>query len=261
MCTMTVVPLPNGTLRIAFNRDESRTREVALPPQIHPLGARQAILPIDPRSGGTWLAVNDAGLILGVLSRTPPGARGGKGTRSRGEVIPTLLGCSTPTEALTEIEQSLDYRDFAPFRLVLFGHGLLAEVDWDGERSRVVSRLLGDEPMLATSSGLGDHLVEGVRHELFRSLFDAPPEDWQLVQDRFHRHSWTGREHLSVNMVRDSSRTVSHSVIELDPESTLFTYYPDWPDERRSSPRSLVLTGIKSLLHEKPQPKKIGQDL
>jgi hypothetical protein len=242
MCTMTVVPLPSGTLRVAFNRDESRTREVALPPRIRPFGPRQAILPIDPQSGGTWLAVNDAGLILGVLNRTLPGARRAKGARSRGEMIPTLLGCSTPTEALTEIERSLDYRDFAPFRLILIERGLLAEVEWNGERSAVVSRVLVDAPLLATSSGLGDHLVDGVRLELFRLLFDVPPEDWQQVQDRFHRHSWAGREHLSVNMARDSSRTVSHSVIELDPESALFAYYPDWPNESPSSTHSLGLT-------------------
>lgn len=240
---MTVLPLPNNMLRVAFNRDESRTREAGRSPRTHPFGKHQAILPIDPPSGGTWLAVNDAGLILGLLNRTLPGDKPKPGKRSRGELIPTLLECTTPPEALMEIEGRLDYRDFSPFQLVLIGQGLLAKIDWDGTRPMVASRLLGEQPMMFTSSGLGDHLVDGVRRELFLSLFDSPVEGWPRVQDRFHRHAWEGQEHLSVNMVRATARTVSHSVIELGEGFAQFTYYPGWPDELPNSTHSLPLVG------------------
>src|SRR5205085_949351 len=101
MCTLTVVPLPDGTVRLAFNRDERRTRPAGLPPVRRLFGPRQAVLPTDPASGGTWLAVNDAGLALAILNATPerPPATAG-GNRSRGAIIPALLGCDSPAAAI-----------------------------------------------------------------------------------------------------------------------------------------------------------------
>ena len=88
------------------------------------------------------------------------------------------------------------------------------------------------------SSGLGDHLVEGVRRELFDELFAAAPEAWASAQDAFHRHRWPGREYLSVNMSRAEARTVSHSTIDLDSAEAVFAYHPDSPD--RSADRVTV---------------------
>lgn len=231
MCTLTVVPLPSGVIRIAFNRDESRIRAAGLPPQVRRFGGRDAALPTDPLSGGTWLAVNDAGLVLAVLNGNPPGRdrNAPKPPHSRGEVIPSLLQCDSPSTAMLASERLL-YRDFAPFRLVLIGQGLIADVRWDGREPMAMSRLVGGAPQMFTSSGLGDHLVEGPRRELFEQMFASGPESWESVQHAFHRHRWSGREHLSVNMSRDTACTVSHSVIDLDTTEAVFTYYPDAPD-------------------------------
>jgi hypothetical protein len=232
VCTLTVIPWASGAVRIAFNRDESRTRAAGLPPTVRSFGGRSAVLPTDPLSGGTWLAVNDAGLALAVLNGNPPGRdrNAPEPSRSRGEVIPSLLECDSPSAALLACER-LDYRAFAPFRLVLIGHGLVADVRWDGREPMVMSRLVGGAPQMFTSSGLGDHLVENVRRELFDELFAPAPEAWEAAQHAFHRHRWPGREHLSVNMSRDTARTVSHSVIDLNAVEAVFAYRPDAPDQ------------------------------
>jgi hypothetical protein len=231
VCTLTVVPFVSGAVRIAFNRDESRTRAAGLPPQVKRFGSRAAVLPTDPLSGGTWLAVNDAGLALAVLNGNPPDRdrNAPKPPRSRGEMIPSLLECDSPSAALGACER-LVYPDFAPFRLVLIGDGLVADVRWDGREPMVMSRLVGGVPQMFTSSGLGDHLVEGVRRELFDGMFASGPESWEAVQHAFHRHRWPGREHLSVNMSRDTARTVSHAVIDLGAAEAVFAYHPDAPD-------------------------------
>lgn len=231
MCTLTVVPLPGGRLRLAFNRDERPTRPPALPPAVRAFGGRRAVLPTDPESGGTWLGVNDAGLALAVLNVNPPEKWVRPSPRSRGHLIPALLGLDAPSDALAELERAFDYRDFAPFRLALVGRGIVAEVRWDGREPMVTSRLLGGSPLLLTSSGLGDHLVEGVRRELFDDLFAGPPDGWAAAQGEFHRHRWPGREHLSVNMARDAARTVSHAVVELGAAETTVTYHPAAPHE------------------------------
>lgn len=239
MCTLTVVPLPGGRLRLAFNRDERPTRPPAYPPAVRVIGDRRAVLPTDPQSGGTWLGVNDAGLALAVLNVTlptpspptplPQGERGAK--TSRGTIIPALLGQGSPADALAELDRTFDYRHFAPFRLAVVGRGVVAEVRWDGREPMVTTRLLGGAPRLFTSSGLGDHLVEGVRRELFDDLFAGPPDGWVIAQDEFHRHRWPGREHLSVNMTRATARTVSFAVVDLTDSAATVTYHPAAPHE------------------------------
>jgi hypothetical protein len=231
MCTLTVVPTPDRRVRLAFNRDERPTRPPALPPAIRAFGDRRAVLPTDPQSGGTWLGVNDAGLALAVLNLNPPERWVRPSPRSRGHLIPALLGLDTPADALAELERAFDHRDLAPFRLILIGHGVAAEVRWDGGESMVTSRLVGGTPLLFTSSGLGDHLVEGGRRELFDDLFGGPSDDWKSAQDEFHRHRWPGREHLGVNMTRPTARTVSHSVIDLTDSAATVVYHPAAPHE------------------------------
>jgi hypothetical protein len=232
MCTLTVVPLAGSRLRLAFNRDERPDRPAGLGPRQRRFGDREALLPIDPAAGGTWLAVNDAGLALALLNVTSENpAAAGVALRSRGAIIPALLGTASPSAALAVAEQGLDYSTFAPFRLVLVGQGVVADVRWDGREPMVMSRLLGGRPLLFTSSGLGDQLVDGARRELLDELFGGAPETWERAQEAFHRHRWPGREHLSVNMTRTTARTVSHSVIDLDPAEALFTYHPAAPDQ------------------------------
>jgi hypothetical protein len=247
MCTLTVVPLPGRLLRVAFNRDEQRTRSAGIPPRVGEFEGRRAVFPTDPPSGGTWLAVTDVGLVLAVLNVNRPYPPDRTPSRSRGDIIPALLGTDTPADALTAFERQFTYADFAPFRLVLVGHGILAEVRWDGHEPMVTSRLLGGTPLLFTSSGLGDYLVEGVRRELFDDLFAGPLDGWEVAQDEFHRHRWPGREHLSVNMERADARTVSHAVIDLGDAGATFTYHPDAPDrpvERHAHRLSFTPAGV-----------------
>jgi len=231
VCTLSIVPLRGDVVRIEFNRDESPTRAAGLPPRVRQFGSRAAVLPLDPASEGTWLAVNDSGLVLALLNVNPASAPAVvRPARSRGEIIPALLHCDSPAAALTALDQSLDYGDFAPFRLILLGCGVLADVRWDGRDPMVASHLLGTSPRMYTSSGLGDVLVDAPRRALFDELFSGPPEHWDRAQDAFHRARWSGREHLSVNMSRPDARTVSRAVIDIRDGVATFTYHPDGPD-------------------------------
>lgn len=230
MCTVTVVSA-GATIRLACNRDELRSRPVALPPRIEQFGPRQAVLPIDPTSGGTWVAVNDAGLALTVLNvnssdgtGTPPAA-----ARSRGKIIPALLHHDTPLSAAFSA-LILDPAHYAPFRLVLVNRREAVEVLADGIRFRLVRRIGLSRPQLFTSSGLGDHLVEGLRRQLFREYFSQLREA-HARQEAFHRHRWPDRPHFSVCMDREDARTVSHTVVSLHPARVTLTYYPDAPDQ------------------------------
>ncbi len=230
MCTLTLVPLGNTRVRLAFNRDESRYRPAAWVSQRRRYGGRTAILPVDPISNGTWLAVNDAGLVLALLNGTPPGVRGReRAVRSRGTIIPSLLSCCRIDEALDRLVE-LPAREYGRFRLILLSKREVAEVMSDGERLWRKRRVSLTGPLLWTSSGLGDHLVERPRHSLFLLHF-ARPGNWITQQDAFHRHRWPDEPHLSVCMRRADACTVSYTVLERDESTAHMTYFPGPPDE------------------------------
>jgi hypothetical protein len=215
---------------LAFNRDELLARPAGLQPEVRSFGACRAVLPLDPLGGGTWIAVNDAGLALALLNVNPPTPRGPSARlRSRGTILPTLLSVRTLGEAVRRAAE-LPASAFAPFRLVLVQSGQLAQALGDGNALRLVGPAPLDAPMLYTSSGLGDHLVEGPRRRLFEERFQ-PGQDLRAAQEAFHRHSWPAQQHLSVCMRRADAATVSHTCIELDDRRAVLTYFPEAPDQ------------------------------
>jgi hypothetical protein len=213
MCTVSAIPLAGG-FRLVCNRDELLTRPRALPPQARRFGAREGLMPVDPQSDGTWIAVNDAGAamaILNVNARSFPDAHGDR--CSRGQVIPALLHCEDVGQVL-EAAQELDPLQFPPFRLVVLDGRRTGEICFDGWGMKVSSLPFDGAPLMWTSSGLGDSLVEHPRHALFDAMVRAANLSSQR-QDAFHQHQWPDRPHLSVMMSRADARTVSQTVIDM----------------------------------------------
>lgn len=242
MCTVTIVPLsrPNALergFRLVANRDELRTRPVALPPAIRVFGGRQAILPIDPVSDGTWIAVNDAGLAMTLLNVNPATradiiAPTEKPSLSRGRIIPGLLKLGSLEETAAAI-QAISVKDFAPFRLIVADARRALELLSDGDRIRMGINTAMKRPLFFTSSGLGDHLVDAPRRTLFNRTFsdNVPADKWLTLQDGFHSHSWPDQLHLSVCMQRSEAWTVSMSAIEVSSEQVRLCYRPGLPDQ------------------------------
>jgi hypothetical protein len=238
MCTVTVVPYHDGSgtgFRIACNRDESNNRPAAQSPRPRRFGDRTAILPIDPISDGTWIAVNDAGLAMVLLNRNPPSEKTWQPASypSRGTIIPALLHCDDLHQA-KRLACALVTNAIAPFRLILAGQGEVAEVSVYQSKQLLVERNHVDFPLMFTSSGLGDDVVEAPRRRLFQEWFRIK-DDWLEQQDRFHRHSWADKKHISVCMRRDDARTVSYTVIDLRTDSATMAHLPQAPDEHGPS--------------------------
>lgn len=213
-------------LRIVCNRDEKRTRTEALPPVCREFGERTAILPIDPLSRGTWIGVNDAGLALCLLNATVRGGRGGTPhaglLRSRGEIIPSLLDCETVNEAIDRAAR-LESREFPPFRLIAFSRTHVGMVASEPSGLRVLQLRPMRAPFMATSSSLGDELVEPIRSELFGEVLRESSDAFE-AQHRFHSHQWPDRRHMSVLMARPDARTVSRTIVEVRSDSVRMTY-------------------------------------
>ncbi len=270
MCTLTLLP-PSGSCvtRVVVNRDELVTRAEALPPARggHPFGGRRALLPIDPESGGTWVGVNDAGVVLALLNLNLPGGgarqvaalngggerwerKGGGVLASRGGIIPGLLHCGSADDAVDVVHghRAGGAGATRPFTLVIADGRHVATVRCDGVSVGVEQMNRPVRPVMWTSSGLGDHVVEGPRRALFDGWFGGgcggasggasgggggslsggggggDAAAWVERQEAFHRHRWDGRPQWSVMMNRDGARTVSTTTVYVGRDRVAMRY-------------------------------------
>ena len=218
MCTVTIVPLRRG-FRVACNRDERISRAPALPPERHAAGRRSMVAAIDGERGGTWIGVNDAGIVAALLNRTPAARRPGTGTR--GEIVPRLLAADSLHDLLDRVHE-IDPYGFDPFRLIALQRRRLMLVSSDGVSLTVDTSVL-DAPRMFTSSSLGDDEAERRRAPLFAALVERA-RDPRHGQRLFHDHRWRDCPAFSVRMARGDARTVSRSVIDVLEDHVTFTY-------------------------------------
>src|SRR5262249_13349170 len=148
-----------SAFRLAGNRDESRARPEAGPPVVRRSGSLDAIFPIDPVSGGTWIGVNTAGVAMTLLNIYPDGVTGPTrhappaGSASRGAIVPSLLGARSAGEA-SRLAGAIDPSRYAAFRLVVVDAAAIVEIVSDGRILRRSEAPRSGAPALFTSSGL-----------------------------------------------------------------------------------------------------------
>ena len=140
MCLLVVLSRthPDFPLVVAANRDELFDRP-AVPmavlrdrdPRI--LGGR------DELAGGTWLAVNEAGVVAGLTNRPMPDGRDVT-KRSRGE-LPVFLAQHTSAAAAADAAGTLRTSEYNPCWLLVGDRDALFAVDMTGEDTPVVTAL------------------------------------------------------------------------------------------------------------------------
>jgi uncharacterized protein with NRDE domain len=130
--------VPDVPLLIAANRDEIYQRPAdpitvlrAAQPRI--LGGR------DEQAGGTWLAVNEHGVVAG-LTNQPTGARD-PAKRSRGELPLAFAAYPDAKTATTEVCARLDPADYNPCWLLVGDRDTLFSVDLSGGHRAGVEEL------------------------------------------------------------------------------------------------------------------------
>lgn len=223
MCTVTIVATANR-VRVACNRDERRTRAVALRPVARTTPAGTLIYPVDPLSGGTWIGASDRGFAAVLLNRRPavrPEPR--SHVTSRGTIVPPLLASGSFAAALSTA-RAIDCGAFQPFTLVVVDRDRAVAFTPRGDR--YAETVYGFEaPLFFTSSSLGDHVVAPPRRTLFEAMV-LRARDPLAAQRRFHCHNWHAAQHLSVLMAREDAATVSRTTIDLHATGMRVAYEP-----------------------------------
>ena len=225
MCTLTYLLTQNG-YELFFNRDEQRSRPIALPPKQY----NNAIYPIDPQGQGTWLAVNKQGLSLALLNfyqACLPSHNNSEQTFvSRGQLIPELMtniNNSENIDSVLTLLQSLDLTSYQPFQLAIFPSNLTKSKEkiyfyqWDGEQL-----LLTQQQQPFTSSGVNFAYVEKQRKHKFKQLI-CPKNATREQFKNFHL-SQESEGSYSVNMERFDAKTVSISHICVEKNNTNLTH-------------------------------------
>ena len=242
MCTLTILPgIKSGSIsrgvRIAFNRDEQRSRTSGTNPSLERHEDWQALLPRDPQGGGTWIAASDRGLVFTLLNVNPaesdPTSSGGA---SRGSIIPGLLSSASLDEVAARLP-ALSAPIRRPFRLVVTDGASLLEAIGGNALVECLRHPL-DQPFMRCSSGLGDEVVAPLRTEAFSRLFTREGADPVAAQEAFHRLRFSDREDCSIDMSREDALTVSWTLVELRPGVLRMTHHPGPP---REQPTPVVL--------------------
>jgi hypothetical protein len=118
MCTLIVMRRPGAAwpLVIAANRDELASRP-ARPPGRHWPDRAEVVAGLDLEAGGSWLGINDDGVVAGVLNRV--GTLGpAAGKRSRGDLVLEALDHADAAAAAAALVD-LDPDAYRPFNLVV----------------------------------------------------------------------------------------------------------------------------------------------
>ena len=228
MCTVILLLRPGETwpVLIAANRDERLDRAWDPPAAWWP-GHPDITGGRDRTAGGTWMALNRAGVLAAVLNR--PGSLGpAPGKRSRGELpLLALAGATSAEEAAGRIA-ALPAGEWRPFNMVLADRhgGLFLRGLGVGQPEALplppgVSMVTAHDPNDLTSPRTRRHLPR------FRAAPVPDPDrgDWSaweaLLADDRHEHGMA--EALRVPPVGGFG-TVCASLVALGPAGTIWRF-------------------------------------
>lgn len=121
MCTA-LLYRDSQTFSVFMNRDERRDRDPEVPPRLIVSSPCRAY-PSDGSRGGTWIGINDLGVIaflLNAYSLEDEPVSTDDQTPSRGQIIPTLLQ-QDYAKAVAWLDQTFDPQRYPSFTLVIAG--------------------------------------------------------------------------------------------------------------------------------------------
>ena len=261
MCTVVVLrrPADSWPLILAANRDEMRDRPWH-PPGRHWPDRPEVVAGRDALAGGSWLGLNDQGVVAGVLNRY--GSLGPQdGMRSRGELVLEALDhadAARAAEALADLNPGA-YRSFnlvvADNRDAFWLRHLGPDGGANGAGGRIEVFPLPPGLSMLTARDRNDPSSPRIRANLARFEAAAPPDpdtgDWaawaDLMADR-NAPSGEGPEAAMTVALDSGFGTVSSSLIavpavpeslEAEPRPPVWRFAPGAPDQAAYAPIDL----------------------
>lgn len=221
MCTVTW-RREAGAFDVFFNRDERRSRLPALPPREQTAHGVRFLAPVDADAGGTWLAANEHGVVVGLLNvYGAENAVRPSQPVSRGLLVVSLAHLPSAQAAMDELA-TRDLERYPPFLLAAYDDVTALAAQWDGRA--LERRPLDDADRPLTTSSFDTARVLARRRERFRALTAGGVTADAL--DRYHRGADPMGGAYAVCMTRDDARTVSLSRVSVRRDAVAFRYEP-----------------------------------
>jgi len=225
MCSVSWLVDRNG-YQVFFNRDEQKSRALALPPQQLNIDGVEVLMPIDPQGMGSWISLNEYGLSLCLLNNyqgiVPDGELVSRGLLLR------QLASNYSVHGVIHAFKQLELRQFAPFSLLVFDPELTPELravmalEWDGTQSRIHAT---DSPLF--SSGVDLVAVRDYRLSIYQHLTSEEMSEEQLL--KFHTQHHPEYLHMSTCMHRKDAHTVSFTHLAVTSDDTSMAYVAGCP--------------------------------
>lgn len=223
MCTATWLIRADG-FELLFNRDESRRRLVARPPEARTVGGLRCLAPVDGDAGGTWLGVNELGLAVALLNAWEDASGTDLPRVSRGTLVMDLLACRSGLEVAERVGAT-DLDAYRGFRLVVLEPGAGPIVlSWRAHR---LDREEARVPLCSSSLGSGE--ATAVRSTVLQAMTPAGGGPSSEVLEAFHASHAPERGPWSPCMHREDACTVSASHVVVGPQEIDFRYAPGAP--------------------------------
>ncbi len=224
MCTLTFIA-GDESHRIAMNRDERISRGAGETAEIHEVGGAKTIYPSDGE-GGTWIGVNQYGIALALLNWNDGASIGESngGARSRGQVIPALIGSRSLTELCLMLQVS-KLKGMLPFRLVAIFPAEKQIREWRWDSVQLESQSHCWESRHWFSSSMSDKKAQSLRGAACRdahSEVDAGSVPWLR---RLHASHAGGAGPFSLCVHREDVRTLSYTEVVLTPASIVVQHF------------------------------------
>jgi len=227
MCTLLILYRPNNKwpLILAGNRDEMKNRPW-LPPGKHWANYNGIIAGKDITAGGSWLGLNNSGLVATVLNR--PNSLGPNTSKnSRGNLIIDVLKNETLDSALSYIK-FLDNTKWKPFNLFIANN---KKAYWikSTEKDKISINIIPEGRHFLDSYDLNSNQSERYLNNKnkFESLNDPNPEkpEWDEWINFLANKSYPKDKPLAAMNITDKFKknygTLSSSIIALPADNIL----------------------------------------
>lgn len=190
MCTLVILRRPghDWPVLIAANRDEMVERPW-LPPARHWPDRPEVVAGLDEQAGGTWLGLNDRGVVAGILNR-PHSLGTAPDKRSRGEIVLDALDFAEAADA-AEALSHVDARAYRPFNLVIADNNAAfwLRLSGDDDNNSVDCFKIAEGISMITAHDINDAIAsDRTRHYLpkFKTAITPDPDakewsDWETL--------------------------------------------------------------------------------
>jgi len=222
MCTLTWWR-EEDSYGVFFNRDEKKDRPVAESPAHFDHERVNFLAPRDPRGGGTWMLVNEHGVIVCLLNKWHLASNAPKAaTKSRGQLVLAFASLKEISQAPALLKKLEDY---PPFSLFLMEAEKEALWEWDGA---TLAESRAEMPL--TSSSFSFEEVKAARLKRFKEGERGAA---------YHASSEEEASAYTVRMCRPDAQTWSRSMVTVGARIH-WEYLAEQPDLLGEPERTVV---------------------